>query len=696
MAPMGERLDKHFPAYRRVTYWVSIIVLLIAITSIFFIQLLGGVTVLVMYIQAYAMMHQKKTQSYYHLYLMSFFLLLAACVMSPEPEIGVVIVLFLVSSVIALCFLQLHKEVENNPERMPPSILPLSEKDLTIAAEPLKRVDVGMLASIAGIVVIVLACSGALFYATPRMQAGVLGRTDPREFRSAFTQTIELTGGGRLLQDQTAVLHAEFPEEPEGRYEGGMFWRISALNDYRNSSWSRKPFPGAPSDPRMSIYVNSPLSEPRTRQTEILRKLIGNGRVVRQSIYMDNVPQEGMPALNLVQKIQCDEGAHNVYMSWDENGDFAVSLAMPGQRRLQYDAWSEIPSFTPEQLRSAPDNYREVFRDAAYEMLTHQDLEPRTLSLVQEIVNGKDTTYDKVLAISGYFNSGRYVYTLDLPALPPEHAVDAFIHDTRRGHCEIFSSAMALMLRSLGIPTRVVAGYHGGEWNQDDRSYIVRASMAHLWVEVYFIGCGWVTFDPSPATDLGGGFAQSWLGRTITRYTLKAKMAWYRNVIAYDYKLGLGSLRELSVGIFGFGGDLFERLGHVRQYRGMVFSVLFGAIFAAFACGIATFALLRGKGRRIAAAAFTADQIRAMRLYERMRRRIEILGTDPKGKSAEELSREISSNIIGGDIAMEELFETYNESRFGGRPLPLTRYTSLLRAVKALRRADDASESRRK
>ena len=91
---MGERLDKHFPTYRRITYWVSIIVLLAAIASIFFIQLLGSVTVLVMYIQAYTIMHQKNVRNYYHLYLMSFFLLWPQCVMSPEPEIGVVMGLF--------------------------------------------------------------------------------------------------------------------------------------------------------------------------------------------------------------------------------------------------------------------------------------------------------------------------------------------------------------------------------------------------------------------------------------------------------------------------------------------------------------------------------------------------------------------------------------------------------------------------
>ena len=372
--------------------------------------------------------------------------------------------------------------------------------------------------------------------------------------------------------------------------------------------------------------------------------------------------------------MQCAPGTRNAALSWDENGDFSVALARTGQRWLQYDAWSEIEEFTPQQLREAPDNYEDVFRSAAYGTLTYQDLEPRTLELVKTIVAGKTTVYDKALAISAYFNSGAYYYTLNLPILPVDHPVDTFIHQTKMGHCELFSSAMALMLRAIGIPTRVVAGYRGGEWNPGDLAYIVRADMAHLWVEVYFIGLGWVTFDPSPSDEGSLAAPRNWIARTMARYTLKAKMAWYRNVIAYDRGLRVDSLRDLTIGIVGVGSGFIDSVGEIRQYRSAAAIVLFGVLLAALLAGGSGLLLLRGHEQRTGRVLLTADQTRAIRLYQRLRRRLDILGTSPQGKTAEELSREIHDVDEARAATAIEVINLYNEVRFGRRPLPWDRY----------------------
>ena len=76
--------------------------------------------------------------------------------------------------------------------------------------------------------------------------------------------------------------------------------------------------------------------------------------------------------------------------------------------------------------------------------------------------------------------------------------LDNFLFDEKRGYCQQFSGAMALMLRMVGIPARVVAGFAPGSYNRDTREYRVRDLDAHSWVEVYFHGIGWVPFDPTP------------------------------------------------------------------------------------------------------------------------------------------------------------------------------------------------------
>ncbi len=80
-------------------------------------------------------------------------------------------------------------------------------------------------------------------------------------------------------------------------------------------------------------------------------------------------------------------------------------------------------------------------------------------------------------------------------------AVEYFLFEQKRGYCEQFSSSLAVMARSLGIPARVATGYVSGEYNPFTGLYEVKASDAHAWVEVYFPRYGWSTFDPTPSFD---------------------------------------------------------------------------------------------------------------------------------------------------------------------------------------------------
>jgi hypothetical protein len=133
--------------------------------------------------------------------------------------------------------------------------------------------------------------------------------------------------------------------------------------------------------------------------------------------------------------------------------------------------------------------------------------------LARRLTVGAPTTYDAVKAIEVHLQSS-YAYDEDvqLAAVP----LRAFLFRGRSGYCEQFSGAMALMLRMLGIPTRVATGFSPGRPDGPDR-YVVRDREAHSWVEVYFTGIGWVPFDPTPAVapaelQLGGSDAVSAAG----------------------------------------------------------------------------------------------------------------------------------------------------------------------------------------
>ena len=92
---------------------------------------------------------------------------------------------------------------------------------------------------------------------------------------------------------------------------------------------------------------------------------------------------------------------------------------------------------------------------------------------------------------------------LQLPRTQVKDPIANFLFERKQGHCEYFASSMAVMLRTLGIPSRVVNGFRSDEFNDITGNYVVRAKDAHSWVEAYFPGYGWQTFDPTPAGNAG-------------------------------------------------------------------------------------------------------------------------------------------------------------------------------------------------
>lgn len=116
--------------------------------------------------------------------------------------------------------------------------------------------------------------------------------------------------------------------------------------------------------------------------------------------------------------------------------------------------------------------------------------------LAERLTAGSDTTYDKVKAIENHFDRG-FTYSEDVP----DHAypLPAFLFKDKRGYCQQYSGAMALMLRMVGVPARVASGFSPGSYNRDTKEYRVRDLDAHAWVEVFFPDIGWVPFDPTPA-----------------------------------------------------------------------------------------------------------------------------------------------------------------------------------------------------
>jgi protein-glutamine gamma-glutamyltransferase len=200
---------------------------------------------------------------------------------------------------------------------------------------------------------------------------------------------------------------------------------------------------------------------------------------------------------------------------------------------------------------------------------------PRTQALAQELRTRHDDDSALIRDVLQMFREQPYYYTLQPPLLGRD-SVDEFLFDTRRGFCEHYASAFAVLMRAAGIPSRIVAGYQGGQRNEFGDYYVVRQSDAHAWAEVWLAGRGWVRMDPTAAVApqrieqsieaalgaIGEGLPSHLSDRTRLRFYLEARWdlinaQWNAMVLAYGPELqqeflgrfGLDDLRRMILAL---------------------------------------------------------------------------------------------------------------------------------------------------
>ena len=121
----------------------------------------------------------------------------------------------------------------------------------------------------------------------------------------------------------------------------------------------------------------------------------------------------------------------------------------------------------------------------------------RTLELAVTITEGLEMPYDKAIAVTSWLRQNiQYSRITDSPPEDVE-PIDWFLFDYQIGYCNFYASAEVIMLRSLGIPARLAAGYARGEYTPSDGLYQVEGEDSHSWPEVYFPGYGWIEFEPT-------------------------------------------------------------------------------------------------------------------------------------------------------------------------------------------------------
>ena len=236
------------------------------------------------------------------------------------------------------------------------------------------------------------------------------------------------------------------------------------------------------------------------------------------------------------------------HLAIDDGG--AVFNLDPEHPVNRYQATSDIAQPGAADLRGAG---RSLSADVTFRAISAcRALDPRIPRLAEQITASADNNYDKALALENYLRT-HFGYTLQLPRTVPHDPLANFLFERKQGHCEYFASSMAVMLRTLGIPSRVVNGFRTGEFNDLTSQYVVRASNAHSWVEAYFPGYGWVAFDPTP-----GGVDPDAHGLEPGSLYVDAMASFWREwIVNYD----VGHQQSLAVSASSRSRDLFSVCG---------------------------------------------------------------------------------------------------------------------------------------
>lgn len=530
---------------------------------------------------------------------------------------------------------------------------------------------------------------GVLFFFFPRVSAGYLGRASfSPSLMTGFTDNIELGQIGEIKKNSAVVMRVQ-TGKPIGY--ALLRWRGIALTTFDGKRWTSSEHDKQTLQPSSDgwIYTADPAQKPDSP-----------GQGIVYTVFLEPIATDAIFVPGKVLSLKGNftgEGA-NSYSASHRNYIFRDStdtLSNPFRNymAMRYAGFSRLPPLNAAKLRAASTNYSPEITETYLQL---PRLDPRIPALAREITKNALTPFDKAIRIESYLRD-RFTYTLNLTGKPGDDPLAHFLFETRAGHCEYFASSMAILLRTLGIPSREVNGFLPGEYNDLGGDYIVRASDAHSWVEAYFPGVGWQVFDPTPA-------APERATNFLTRLGLYAdwmEITWNDWVIGYDFAHQVVLAQNLQHSSRNWGDAArgwFERKQREGkrwlkswEFRHGTLGYLLPAALVLFIVAL-RFNLFVEIARRLrlffqlhASKSVRSDPQLASRLYAELLRTLARRGlTRIESQTPLEFAAAVNSPQLAP--AVREFTQIYAHARFGGAPCNTTRLGQLLDQVRSARR----------
>ena len=461
----GSRLAELPHATKTVNVSIILILIILLIRFAVFNASFVATTVdFLIFVQAIRILFLTQLRHYLQSYLISLFSVLAATVLTFSPVFFAMFIAYLFLATYAMILFTMVSEVSKSKGEV--------TDDLRIHGRPLF-----FMTSLTTLFVIV---SGSLvFLMFPRLSFGFLPSSIMEPVGvTGFSNNVALGEVGELKISEAVIMRVVIGEDYlETMGTGPHYFRGTAFDHFDGTYWERT--------------INGRKTITRRYNQFIVEKDM-SGTVITQEYFME--PTDSRVLFTWGTPIII-EGPF-LHLQHDPYGTIEYSQSFLD--KIRYTVHS-IPVDESTVKEKSDDLNSDSNAGDEYLQLP-DDLDQRIPALAREVTEGVADDVEKIEAIRDYLVEN---FTYDLnPGMVDDDPLADFLFEHQKGYCEHFATAMTIMLRTQDIPARLATGFLSGEFNEYGSFFIVRASDAHAWVEVFVDGRGWVIFDPTPPAGL--------------------------------------------------------------------------------------------------------------------------------------------------------------------------------------------------
>jgi len=631
-------------------------ILLIDLTVVSRDLLPAGIHFLVVLLDIKLLTLQQR-RDYRHLYAISLMAILASAALTTGAWYVPVFLLYLLAAVWTLLLYHLTQETGETPGVVAPSSMAACH-----ATFP-GRITHRFFWLTNGTAVLTITLTLVIFFLIPRIGVGVLQKTSGEALRTTgFSDRVDLGTIGSVKQDPQIVMRIELPDQSAVEKDR-LYLRGLAYDQYNGRSWSHS------GTRRRSLNLAADgtfLARPAGSRLPDSQSI-----PIRQDILLETLDTAVLFAAPFAELVSGE------FLTVQADAMSGLHLPFPPSSRIRYSVTSQVPHLVAdEQIASIlvyPDSIRSRYLQVPVGSQQVADLAHR-------VSQQATTPFGRTLAIQQHLLEN-YRYSLEADTTTLSHPLEEFLFTRKTGYCEHYATAMVVMLRTVGIPARLVTGFLATEWNEYGSYFTVRQRDAHAWVEVYFPHSGWITMDPTPTvsaavatsrwellSQLGESVRLKW-DRLFVHYSAKDQLA-----VVHGVREGSDALRErVSRWVLLLSAPVSQVLSRLTHMARTFHPGLLGLVTGVIVVGSAVLLLMLRDRIGLWATIHlptSRQQLAIVQLYARMVRTVEKHGVNkPPTATASEFAGLIEQEWKSAGPIVADVITLYHQGRFSRTPL---------------------------